>query len=149
MSSRKMTGPFTDQEITRFEKVLADPDRYPSNRGDRERFREWAGDRFTAWYQRGHALAEAKDAAGTGDDGLSEVRFFESNWHLDGPMAYYDQKRVEDTLEWVRTSREEGAYRVVRELVRALDGRQDASAADILGIVAEWAARHTPDEDSA
>ena len=80
-----------------FEALLADPGtEWAGPRREREAFRRWAGDRFDSWYRRGHALAEAKDNSSDGgyEEG-SEVEFFESCWHPDGPEAYSRLKDAE------------------------------------------------------
>jgi hypothetical protein len=142
VTARKMTGPFTDEEVREFEKLLADPARFPGNRHERERFRKWAGDRFGAWYERGHALAEARQASGTGLCDGEAVEFFESDWYPSGMHAYFEARRQGAVYDLAAHARKAGARQAARELLDALDGWQYASAADILGIVQGWAARH-------
>jgi hypothetical protein len=116
------------RNVAEFEALLADPGKYPGNRQEREDFRGWAGARFDSWYERGHALAEAKDKAGPPSN-PTEVEYFESNWHPDGPQAYYREKQTEQVLYLAKRVRHQGFEEGVKAAARkaVLDGILDGT----------------------
>ena len=76
----------------------------------RETWRLSLGDKFNEWYQRGRVESEA-------EGGRGELEWFESQWHPDGPTAYWDEKRYQDVLQLVRVHSERVRLETTRELL--------------------------------
>jgi hypothetical protein len=88
------------------------------NGKERKAVRRHLGEGFTGWLE-GHR----RRVHATGDEKL--INLFESDWHPDGPRAYWDLKRTEQLTEHVeeliRQVREETRIQVTRELTEQGD----------------------------
>jgi len=102
----------TGQEERDFEALLADPSSFLGRRQQRIAFREWAGERFGGWHERGHEIAAAK-----GDSALS---LFESDWHPDGPAAYHRERQREVLRELIERESEHVRLKTTRELLATM-----------------------------
>jgi hypothetical protein len=90
------------KRIAKYERQLADPGRIYAGKPtrphrwpewQREEFREWAGDRFPAWYEQARArIAEREN-----------VRDFEAAWHPGGPDAYWAERVTQRVAQAVQT----------------------------------------------
>jgi len=74
----------TPPEFIKYRDCLAGPGVW-LDAHERKKFRRWLGKDFADWYERARAAAANTDER--------SVAFFESNWHPDGPMAYYEELR--------------------------------------------------------
>lgn len=111
----------------RCEQMLADPaQRYAGklrygrsfHDGERAEFRQWAGERFAAWYDQARALAAEHD----GVDG----RDFDAMWHPGGYYAYWAERtrrRAEEAIaEWAAQIRLETTRELLGTLFALGDG---------------------------
>ena len=111
----------------RCEQMLADPARRRAGRHlcgrsfndrDRAEFREWAGERFAAWYDQARALAIEHDDM----DG----REFDAMWHPRGPLAYWSERTrrqlEQATAEWADQIRLETTRELLGTLFALGDG---------------------------
>ena len=95
-----------------YQALFDDPTRYRGNAAHREGFRQWAGDRFEEWYQRGHEAAATR--------GDREVAFFESDWYDGGVRAYWEDRRIGQTRELIKTVERETRLETTRELLATM-----------------------------
>lgn len=112
-----------------FYKLLEKPERmYAKSRQDgrdysvylsrsklRMQFRKWCGDRFDEWHDRAYLFVKSYN-----EPGLTDL--FLSDWHEDGPEAYYREKQ----LRFVMKAIAETAERVRLEVTEELLGEQFA-----------------------
>lgn len=111
----------------RCEQMLADPAQRHAGKlrygrsfhdGERAEFRQWAGERFAAWYDQARALAAEHD----GVDG----RDFDAMWHPGGYYAYWSEhtwRRAQEAIaEWAAQIRLETTRELLGTLFALGDG---------------------------
>lgn len=83
------------------------------NGRQRKAARRHLGDDFNNWLEIHRNRVHA-----TGDREL--IEFFESDWHPDGPQAYFAEKRAQSVMQLVKEVQEETRIHVTRELLETV-----------------------------
>ena len=115
-----------------FERWFRDPRPYLGQRLEPQwPFRDWAGDRFAEWYERGHEIVRL-----TGDEtGLSG---FEADWYPDGVRAYHRIEEGRTIGVLVTKFAAENRAEVLRELRQAAE---ELGATGLLETIIEHSQR--------
>jgi hypothetical protein len=99
------------KRIARYERILADPaGKWKSI--DAQGFREWAGDRFAAWYEQARAVAVGEWGWGTRD--------FEAFWHPRGRIAYWCERSRQQLDQAIAEWADQIRLETTRELLGTL-----------------------------
>lgn len=110
---------FHEDREGRLQQLFDDPTLYAGNGKRRREFRQWAGDRFGEWYERGRAAAAAS--------GEKQLHFFQADWHDGGTREYYEILRSKRMRELINEVAEETRLETTRELLATVFAVGDGS----------------------